>query len=1167
MCQKRLILLLLILSLLSNLVSSCSSNVVVSTPRSSKTPAVADEKSKEELITALENLRDAMVMKVDNDVHLTASSFAGVKDYWRSKRWADIFGVPLTILRETIQTVGTYKSLEGLSDHVITKLELARFPYDVTSTVFSISELREAGGELYLGLNGPLYVSAIETMLEEADSTSVTAVSGFSKENYQRVIENYLLGVQGEPVVPVARYSTEPDHQVNEVVNGASQVKVGIKRSFDQLIADIESRPLPDDFPTEQVIEKLVYLDKMIDKSRLESVEIAYPNKKSNNKRVTLGAVSVRHKVWSVTIDNLTKKLDIEIEQEIFSSAGSIVTLASWKFPNDEMINIVDDFAIFMDLNFEIDELYFRVDPEKIFYMQPQEMVLVLPMELSNLWMIADGTVEYLRYLMELPSPTLGTSSTPSLTPEPSITPTPAAKGIIAYEAPEDPGGVWTIHPDGNNKKSITPPHSSLPDWFPDGSQIIYSLYTEYGEREKVYRANPDGSERKKIWELPTIQHMLFRIRVSHDNGLIGQWKIHTGGPSFIGNWGLRYLDLSTFNVDEIYKKGVNQFDVLPSNGRIVFVHGVQDKPFSTSWRETLSVVDSNGKNQQVLMTLEGNVEEPHLIGQWGTLIESPSWAPDGKKIAFYQTKPGDPPDRAALCVINADGTGLHELVTVTLPEASWLSNGDITWSPDGNWIAYVDGGWIWIIDANGEVEPRKLVQGRSPSWALKSSADVGERSQFEAKNVDLIQHLEIEGSVLSVDIRGNYAYLVGDKIYILDITDPANMQMLSSRDIKGLDISVSDGLAYVAGDGLTIIDVTNPQQPVEIGYYEDDYEGEQAPQIGKVMVSENYAYVLSQSVGAGSLQVIDVSDPQNPHLAGSYLPDPAYTDNGVSYSTSYPEGIFISGDQAYITTNNMQSGGFRTLDISNPTNVQEIGALEFPEYPRGVFSKESYAYVAVTRGVMDSSAKWGTKGLGTVDIGDAAQPIQLGFLELSGEPQSVSVSGKLAYVGAGRGGIQVVDVSSPMNPHQVGYLDTPGFAGDITTSNGYAYLADGDGGFFVVQFSVDEDGLDAVQQNTPTPLVCQGAPTPQLSVGEYAVVANDPYLPNKVRSGPGLDQAVISRVQPGGIMKVLSGPECDDGYSWWEVQVLNTGVVGWTAEGDQDNYWLIPCESKDDCK
>ena len=102
----------------------------------------------------------------------------------------------------------------------------------------------------------------------------------------------------------------------------------------------------------------------------------------------------------------------------------------------------------------------------------------------------------------------------------------------------------------------------------------------------------------------------------------------------------------------------------------------------------------------------------------------------------------------------------------------------------------------------------------------------------------------------------------------------------------------------------------------------------------------------------------------------------------------------------------------------------------------------------------------------------------------------------------------------------------------------------------------------------TPTPAkrLCPNSPPPRLVVGEYAYVAFSPPLANRIRNIPAKQGKIIDRAQPGESMKVLDGPVCRDGWTWWKVRLTRSHLIGWTAEGDGDTYWLKPCHTFADC-
>lgn len=80
-----------------------------------------------------------------------------------------------------------------------------------------------------------------------------------------------------------------------------------------------------------------------------------------------------------------------------------------------------------------------------------------------------------------------------------------------------------------------------------------------------------------------------------------------------------------------------------------------------------------------------------------------------------------------------------------------------------------------------------------------------------------------------------------------------------------------------------------------------------------------------------------------------------------------------------------------------------------------------------------------------------------------------------------------------------------------------------------------------------------------QLRIGDTAQVALDPPLPNRVRQEPNTTATVIGYIDPGQSVTIIDGPACSEGWVWWKVETLTDGLNGWTAEGDQESFWLVP--------
>ena len=83
-----------------------------------------------------------------------------------------------------------------------------------------------------------------------------------------------------------------------------------------------------------------------------------------------------------------------------------------------------------------------------------------------------------------------------------------------------------------------------------------------------------------------------------------------------------------------------------------------------------------------------------------------------------------------------------------------------------------------------------------------------------------------------------------------------------------------------------------------------------------------------------------------------------------------------------------------------------------------------------------------------------------------------------------------------------------------------------------------------------------------RLKSGSYAKVSEKNSSPNRVRDAPNTSAKIIQQIYPGGIVLVLEGPVCANGTVFWKVENKSIpGGVGWTAEGDGQEYFLEPIQ------
>ena len=204
-------------------------------------------------------------------------------------------------------------------------------------------------------------------------------------------------------------------------------------------------------------------------------------------------------------------------------------------------------------------------------------------------------------------------------------------------------GSLFLINADGSNEQPLTPAKSGVIDndanWAPDGKRLVFSRGSgdTDGELEAHQLVTMSVINGKAGKETPLTAGIPLR------NGVIAGWD---QGPDFS-----------------------------PDGQRVAYVH--------TSGEGTDPVQHSD------VFVIDADGTHPHRVTQFaessGT-TGGPRWSPDGKRLVFSRTLAASetPAGGQALFLINADGTGLHQLTPWTL-----MAAGLPDWSPVTNLIAF----------------------------------------------------------------------------------------------------------------------------------------------------------------------------------------------------------------------------------------------------------------------------------------------------------------------------------------------------------------------------------------------------------------------------------------------------------------------------------------------
>jgi len=170
------------------------------------------------------------------------------------------------------------------------------------------------------------------------------------------------------------------------------------------------------------------------------------------------------------------------------------------------------------------------------------------------------------------------------------------------------------------------------------------------------------------------------------------------------------------------------------------------------------------------------------------------------------------------------------------------------------------------------------------------------------------------------------------------------------------------------------------------------------------------------------SLQILSVADPANPAFVSGYP------------LSSYPHGVDVSGDYAFIITSGLYQGSHMSVfDISNLTTPRPVSNYDWLSNPSDIIVQDGYAYLA-----------GGIDGLIILNVTDPANPTLAGQYETGGESYGLCLAWPLAYMADGPAGLKIIDVADPSNPTFEGGHATVTWAHDVDVAGEYAYVAEG---------------------------------------------------------------------------------------------------------------------------
>ncbi len=223
---------------------------------------------------------------------------------------------------------------------------------------------------------------------------------------------------------------------------------------------------------------------------------------------------------------------------------------------------------------------------------------------------------------------------------------------------------------------------------------------------------------------------------------------------------------------------------------------------------------------------------------------------------------------------------------------------------------------------------------------------------------------------------------------------------------------------------------------------------------------------LLYVSVGKEGVQILDITDPANPGVAGSFatyglvtdvavdgnyayvtsifdsfrifdISNPAAVTQVAEYSPIYiAQGVAVAGDYAYVAAG---GDGLVTVNVNVPSNPQPGGKLNTDGYARDVMVNGDSAYIA---------DGYGNPTVVVANVANPVAPARVGSYQTLGEAYALDLVGNTLFVTTWDNGLYLLDVGNPAAPALLGSVNTPGRAVDVAVGNGYALIADDWGGW-----------------------------------------------------------------------------------------------------------------------
>jgi len=340
---------------------------------------------------------------------------------------------------------------------------------------------------------------------------------------------------------------------------------------------------------------------------------------------------------------------------------------------------------------------------------------------------------------------------------------------------------------------------------------------------------------------------------------------------------------------------------------------------------------------------------------------------------------------------------------------------------------------------------------------------------------VSTIEHNFIRGA-RDIALSEDLAFLVlgSQGLVAIDIAEPTDPQMVATmpnEDADSRDVAVRGNSVFVLAPNFKVLDISHHLAPPVVASVP-------ITSVGGLTLANDHAYVTSAPYYNGTLEILDLADPDNPVLVGA-----------VADTLGRPSCVAVAGEMAYVGDT---WGALWTVDVADPTDPVRMGVVTLPGAVLDVEVSDSYAFVACSEA-----------GVQVVDVTDPANPQVVILISSYGLAGGVAVAGNNLFIADDAIGVHQWDITDPRAPILAATMPVPGVPRGITVEGQLAYVPDATGRLWILDLesrSIVGDGRVPGQLRNVT-LADGVAYVTGFSTGVQVVDVMDPTAPRHVGS------------------------------------------------------------------